>query len=216
MPVYNPNEAWLKEAVDSILNQTFKDFEIIIADDGSEKSFGYPWISNKKIRVLHHNKNYNQATAMNTGLKHASGEYICFLDCDDKWAPDKLNKQVEYLDKHKEIDMVYADGWYINEKGEVTKNFLLIDDPSNILKFNHISVLSTMVRKSVFDKVGYFDEKLFRSQDWEMWVRIYKARFSIKKMNDQLVYYRQHANQKNVNIPVEEAHAYIRRKHNLT
>jgi len=217
MPSYNPNEEWLNEALDSILKQTFKDFEIILVDDGS-KNDEYLWdvvLRDKRIKVFFHKKNRNQASAMNTGLKKSSGDYICFLDCDDKYAPEKLKNQLIYLIKNKEVDMVYSDGWYIDEDGKIKGKYTLIDDPKNILKFNHISYLSVLIRKKVFDKVGYFDEKLNRSQDWDMWVRVYKAGFVIKKMKERLIYYRIHPKQKNVLIPIEGAHAYIRRKHNL-
>ena len=216
MPVYQPNK-WLEEAIDSVLNQDFEDFEIILVDDGSDDSSYLSWVNkkDKRIKIFEHDKNRNQASAMNTGLKNASGQYICFLDRDDKYAPNKLSKEVGYLDNHKEVDMIYSDGWYINEKGNIIGPFMLIEDPSNILKFNHIAYLSVLIRKSVFDKVGYFDENLQRSQDWDMWVRIYKAGFTIKKINEQLHYYRIHPDQKSTLIPAEEAHNYIKNKHNL-
>ena len=215
IPVYNPNSGWLIDAVDSIISQG-TDFEIIIVDDGSEfAEIIQPFEEyDSRIKVIRHDKNLNQASAMNTGLKNAKGKYICFLDYDDMFIEGKLDKQLTFMKTHSDVDMIYADGYYL--KNGNASDYNLNGNPTNLLEWNCICVGSVMVKKEVFDKVGLFDTNLNRSHDWDMWVRIFKAGFDIHHMNERCgIYYRIHDKQKSTLINSDEAHKYIKERHGL-
>ena len=111
MPVYN-EEVYLEKAIKSVLNQSFKDYEIIIIDDASNDNTNK--IARKfsdahdNIRLLAHKKNKLRSGALNSGLAVAKGEYICFLDGDDLYVGEKLKDQVMFLDSNPDIDLVYS------------------------------------------------------------------------------------------------------------
>ena len=216
MPVYNPNSKWLADAVDSIIDQSFTDFELLIVDDGSDNPSACDDFTewDDRIKVLRHDYNMNQASALNTGLRNAKGKYICFLDYDDMFIEGKLDKQLTFMKTHSDVDMIYADGWYLHDDGITEYN--LNDNPENLLNWNIVCVGSVMVRKKVFDEVSYFDTNLDRSHDWDMWIRVYKTGFKIQKMEERCgIYYRLHPGQKSKNINANKAHNYIKEKHNL-
>ena len=122
IPTYNRAKL-LPRAIKSVLNQTFKDFEVIIVDDGStdntEEVINEFQKHNKRIKYIRHEKNKGAAAARNTGIKIAQGEYIAFQDSDDEWLPNKLEKQMEIFESAPaEIGVVYTDygEWVIVEK----------------------------------------------------------------------------------------------------
>lgn len=215
MPIFNPNMEWLESAIDSVINQTFTDWELIIINDGSTKNIKFPrkistLIESKKIIVAQYSKNRNQATAMNVGIDIARGDYICFLDYDDKYHEDKLKIQFNFLENN-DYDMVYNDGYYINENDNIIREMDLPQFSSQILNENLIAVGGVMVKRECFDKLK-FDMNINRSQDWEMWIKLYKNNFKIIHHKDKLFYYRVHDKQKSIIIPKEKTHNYIKEK----
>ena len=109
IPTHNPNEIYLREALDSVFRQTYQDFEVIVVDDGSS-------VDTKKMLSPYGNRihyfykdNCGANTARLLGLKKAQGEYIALNDDDDIWVPDKLQKQVEFLDACPELDLIFSD-----------------------------------------------------------------------------------------------------------
>lgn len=175
MSVYN-EERYVAEAIDSILQQTFRDFEFVIIDDGSVdhtpmvlKNYHDP-----RLKV-YHQTNQGQSSALNQGIRLASGSYIARMDADDISLPQRLEREVHFLDAHPKIGLVGT--WCVKvdartgqqrlqslpEEDAVIRKFLTVDNP-----FIHSSV---MIRKSVLDMVGLYDER-FIWQDYELWVRI--------------------------------------------
>lgn len=217
MPCFNPQKDWVIEAVQSIINQTYTNWELIIVNDGTDIPLKFSEIKDmdERIKIIFHDKNYNQATALNTGVAESKGKFITFIDTDDKWHKDKLQIQLNYFDEFKEIDIVYTDGYYIDENSRVIREMNLCDCNNNIFEFNPISVGSVMIKKKVLDKVNCFDENLNRSQDWDMWIQIYKEGYVIEHIIENLFYYREHPKQKSKVVSQKEAHDYIKKKHNL-
>ena len=120
IPTYNRGK-YIAATINTVLNQTYKDFEIIVIDDGSTddtqrelEQFG------GKIKIITQ-PNSERAVSRNNGVKNSTGAYIAFLDSDDLWSPDKLEKQVEVLDNLKDIVLVYGQSYRINNKGEQIK-----------------------------------------------------------------------------------------------
>lgn len=198
IPAYNAMK-YLPETLTSVIFQTFNDFEVVIINDGSSDGIE-DYISrftDTRVKIISQ-PNKGLATARNTGIAHAKGEYIAFLDADDIWEKTKLEKQVLALDKNPEVGLVYTWVTYINHQGKSTgrifRHQVEGDVWQQLTKHNIIECGSVpMVRRSCFDVVGVFDENLSRfnvNEDWDMWLRI-AARYSFKVVKEALVYYRQ-------------------------
>lgn len=195
LPVYNA-ERYVAEAISSILTQTFTDFELIIINDGSTDNSGNVIKQFKDQRIiLVEQNNQGLATSLNNGLKIAKGRYIARQDNDDVSAPDRFQKQVEYLEKHPGIGLLGTAALIVDENNKETgrfhqhplsshelKYFLLFDNP-----FVHSSV---MIRRTVMQQVGpYYTGKQY-FEDYNLWSAI--ARVSgVANLPDKLVRYRE-------------------------
>ena len=194
IPVFN-GEKYIREAIDSVLNQTFKDFEVIVIDDGS-KDNTLSIIKEYKSKIRWKSQeNRGQASATNEGIKMAEGEYIAYLDADDVCMPERLEVEAEYLDDHLDVGLVYSSYCQMNSVGEVERvvkalphnNFLL-------LQKDYIARSSVVHRKNCLDEVGLFDESITGDDDWDMWIRI-SEKFGIGYVERPLVKYRVHGEQ---------------------
>lgn len=182
IPTYNRAHL-IHRAIKSVLDQTYKDLEIIIVDDGSKdntedivKNF-----KNNKIRYIKHKKNKGASAARNTGVKASRGEYIAFQDSDDEWFPDKLEKQIKAFNTSSPgVGVVYS-GFY---KVEGDKKIYVPNDDrftykegnihGELLKGNFVGTPAVLIKKECFEKVKYFDEYIPALEDWELWIEISK------------------------------------------
>ena len=188
---------YLPIAINSVLDQTFRDWEVIIVNDGSTDNIEtwFSTLDNPNIQLINQ-LNQGSAVARNTGLSHASGEYIAFLDADDIWVSSKLEEQVNVLDQEPKVGLVYswvgsidAEG---NIKGKTRKNSYSGNVFKDIAKHDILECGSTpMIRRSCFDTVGIFDPALAYAQVWDMWIRI-AAKFQFQVIEKTLIYYRYH------------------------
>ena len=189
IPTYNQSQ-YLEEAVESVLNQTYKNIEIIIVDDGSTdntpeviKSF-----DNKIIYIQQKNK--GASGARNTGIKKANGQYIAFLDSDDLWLKNKLEKQIKFIQNNPEIGLL-GTGCYqmidinkmIYKKIFPAKNEILQKD---LIKYNPFIQSSVMIKKDVFNSIGLYDEKFKESEDYDLWLRI-AQKYKVANLEQALV-----------------------------
>lgn len=198
IPAYNSMN-YLPETIASLLAQTFTDWEAIVVNDGSTDETEQ-WVSqhsDRRIKLISQ-ENQGLSGARNTGIAHATGDYIAFLDADDLWSPTKLEKQVQCLDENPEAGLVYTWVAYIDENARPTGRIFKNQAEGNVWKtlIEHNIVESgsvAMVRRECFDTCGTFDRNL-RSfvEDWDMWLRI-AARYPFKVVQEPLVYYRQHS-----------------------
>ena len=173
MPVYNTEEEYLREAIESILNQTYKDFEFIIVNDGSTNNAEDVILSYKDERIRYHfQENQGIATALNNGFDMAQGEYIARMDSDDISLPDRFAKQVEFLDNHPDISVLGT--W---AKFFPAKKNSVIDHPEfpcyiDFILSCKIVHPSAMLRKKSFDMYNLRYNKEFNSaEDYELWSR---------------------------------------------
>lgn len=191
------------EAIDSVLTQTFKDFEIILVDDGSKDNTKEVLERySSSIRYVYQ-KNKGRAEARNTGIKIAQGEYIAFLDDDDIWLPNKLEKQVIFLDSNPDIGLVHTFTEIIDEHGnpqeEETKNRLRQYEKSLFLGYTYEGISrcgimfmsSVMLRKLCLEKTGLFDPNIEGHEDWDFSLR-FALRYRIGTLLEPLVKYRIH------------------------
>ncbi|KOP27853.1 glycosyl transferase family A [Hapalosiphon sp. MRB220] len=195
IPAYNAM-TYLPETLESVLQQTFTDFEILIINDGSSDNI-VEWthqIADPRVRLISQ-PNQGVSVARNTGITHAQGEYIAFLDADDLWQPTKLEKQVHYLEDNPEVGLVYTWTAFVDQWGKHTGIVLAFHAEGNvweqIVVRDMISNGSTpMVRRSCFETVGVFDPSFRYAPDRDMWTRI-AARYSFGVVKEPLILYRQ-------------------------
>ena len=196
MPTFNRIK-YLCEAIDSVLAQTYKDYEIIVVDDGSMddtkealKCYG------DRIRYFYCN-NRGVAGARNFGINQASGEYIAFLDDDDLWLNDKLARQIPVLDNDHMLAFVCADTYVIDARGRVIKAWRKgvhnQETFGSLYESDFAYTLTVVARKSCLNEVGPFDEMLTGSEDYDMWLRLAK-KYKFKHIPLFLAKYRLHEN----------------------
>jgi glycosyltransferase involved in cell wall biosynthesis len=213
MPVYN-GEKHLREAVDSMLAQSFPDFELVIVNDGStdrsvEIIEGY---DDPRIRLIENSLGKGVVGARNTGIANANGEYVAMMDCDDIACPTRLEEQVAFLDDHPDFGMIGAWSEMIDEGIRVAGNFMSCSaSPEaipSLLLFNNCFTQSTVViRKTALPEVGY---RFYPgAEDYDLWVRI-AQRAKVWNLQKVLVKYRVHTssisfeNAANINTYVRE------------
>ena len=175
IPSYNRKE-FLKRSIDSAINQTKKPFEIIVVDDGSTDGTETMIKSDYDFVKFIKQKNKGVSAARNVGIKVSIGEWICFLDSDDEWKKDKLEKQIIAMKSNPGYKFFHSNeiwiknGIRINQKKKHKKYGGDIFD--KCLDMCRISPSSVMINKTVFDKVGNFNEDLVVCEDYELWLRI--------------------------------------------
>jgi glycosyltransferase involved in cell wall biosynthesis len=205
IPAYNAI-AYLKEAVDSVLKQTFTDFEVLIVDDGSSDGT-VEWASqipDPRVRLISQ-ENQGSSGARNTGITAAQGEYIALLDADDIWQPTKLQKQVRYLEENPSIGLV--DTWtvLINQQGQSTGKIVVSyaegDDVwKQLVQFKPVCPCDStpLIRRRCFETVGLFNTELPFLEDLDMWIRL-ASQYRFGVIKEPLVQYRQHPGSKSTN-----------------
>jgi glycosyltransferase involved in cell wall biosynthesis len=178
IPTYNRGKL-ITRAIESVFKQTYRDFEIIIIDDGSKDETPNvlaPYLN--RIKYIYQ-ENRGISAARNQGIRQASGDYIAFLDSDDEWVEDKLAIQVEILDNNKNIGIVHNKLIILNENGEKVGMKPKKDSGKNFQELvavgGDLPTSSVITRKECFDKAGLFDEELPTMEDFEMWLRIARS-----------------------------------------
>ena len=175
IPTYNRIEL-LKRSIDSVINQTIKPSEIIIVDDGSNDGTE-AMVKNKYDSLkLITQKNKGASAARNSGIKASSGEWICFLDSDDEWKNDKLEKQITAATNNSDYKFFHSNeiwiknGKRINQKKKHKKYGG--DIFKKCLDMCRISPSSVLIEKNIFEEIGFFNENLVVCEDYELWLRI--------------------------------------------
>lgn len=184
IPVYN-GERYLAEALDSVLAQEQPAFEVIVVDDGSKDGTRNIAWSYKDVRYIYQ-ENQGQTAALNTGLEHAAGELIAFLDSDDLWTKSKLRQQVDYLMTNPEVDIVIGQMRNFSDQG--------CEMPQGGKKLTGIGTM--LIRSKVFERIGGFDPDYVHGKAVDWIFRAKEAGVSIRVLPDVIMYRRIHdANQ---------------------
>lgn len=197
MSVYN-GEKYLKEAIGSILNQTYTNFEFIIIDDcSSDSSISIIQSYNDPRIVLIQNKeNLGLTKSLNEGLRQAKGEYIARMDADDCMMPNRLEKQLDFLHKNTSVIVVGSSAFIIDENGVQIGIKKTITDHSQLrfhmLFKNQILHPTTMFRKDEIIKLGAYNEQYRFAQDYDLWSRILEKEYLISNIEEPLMKYRLH------------------------
>ena len=175
IPVFNGAQ-YIQGAIESVLNQTFKDFEIIVVDDGSTddtKALLEPWVKEEKIKYIYQ-QNKGLAGARNTGIRHAGGKFLKFLDCDDLLYPEQLERQVEHLmDKPQSIISATSYELEFESKKKISINLYLKENQlAQFIEGNPCPAHTILVHRSLVEQAGGFDETLLSHEDSDLWLRI--------------------------------------------
>jgi glycosyltransferase involved in cell wall biosynthesis len=196
MPVYN-GEKYLSEAIDSVLNQTYKDFEFLIINDGS--SDGSVDIINSyndpRIRLINNEKNLQLIATLNLGLDLAKGKYIARMDCDDIAFPERLEEQVAFMDANPEVGILGS--WYNRSDNSqlVTRPVHHEEIKVNLLKGAAILHPTSIFRTEFFVKNNLkFKPEYIHAEDYELWVRASEL-FKLANIPKSLLQYRKHPKQ---------------------
>jgi glycosyltransferase involved in cell wall biosynthesis len=177
IPTYNRANV-IGAAIQSVMRQTYQNHEIIVVDDASSddtesvvKSF-----SDRKIIYVKHQQNSGAPSARNTGIEKARGACIAFLDSDDEWLSEKLEKQMEVFERSPQIGLVYTGFDVVLERGKVLRSFLKPDRGrvfERLLSENFIGTTSSaMAKRELLQKIGGFDPLLKSCQDWDLYLRL--------------------------------------------
>ena len=200
MPTYN-HAQFIGEAIDSVLNQTYKNLELIIIDNYSKDNTAEIVASYKddRIKYLKFKNNGIIAASRNYGIRHSQGGYIAFLDSDDIWLPFKLKLQVDRLNAYSDIGLVYSK-CFVMKDGKVhrTSPHMNLYNGyvfNNMIFITNVSILTAVIKRDVVEKIGLFDEdkKLIGIEDLNYWIRLSKE-FKVMSINRPTAIYREHSN----------------------
>jgi glycosyltransferase involved in cell wall biosynthesis len=189
IPTYN-RVTFLKDAIDSVLAQTFLDFELIVVDDGSTDDTPKLLSSyNNKARVITQT-NQGPSAARNRGIEAAKSEWIAFLDSDDVWKPDKLKKQVQFITDNPDIKICQTEEVWIRngkrvnprKKHEMHSGWIY----EKCLPLCIVSPSSVIIHQDVFEKAGLFDETMLACEDYDLWLRV-TPHYPVFLVREQLI-----------------------------
>lgn len=198
IPAFNV-ASFIGEALESALSQTFKDYEIIVINDGSPDTEALERVLSAYHENILYLKQHNRgaAAARNTGLHVARGEFVAFLDADDLWLPNYLESQMRFLENDKRCDLVYADAMIFGESPLAGKTYMETSPSNGEVNFSslitqkcNVITSGVVARKRLIDEVGCFDEELHRAHDFDLWLRLVRHGARVSYQREILLRYR--------------------------
>lgn len=203
MPVYNA-ERFLRYSIDSVLSQTYVDFELILVNDCSKDNSlmimrEYEQ-KDSRVKVFSNEQNRGVSYTRNFGVENASGEYIAFLDSDDMWTSDKLQKQFELIDKYPDIDICFSGSAFVDTEGNKSDYVFSIPEKvtyKELLKQNVISCSSVLIKKDWLIKYPMQYDNMH--EDFAVWLQVLRDNGVARAVNEPLLIYRVDKNSKSGN-----------------
>jgi len=200
IPTYNRPD-YLDRLLKSIKMQTFKNFEVIIIDDSSPQKSGYRKVIenySRSITICYYRNNINRGAqyCRNRGISLSKCKYIAFVDDDDEWLPNKLEKQIILFEsKSKNVALIYSWANTINQNNEIIFKYRKIFKKDNLMALLDSCFIpspTVMIKREIFESVGGFDERLPSCQDWDMWTRIVEYGFEYDLVEEVLALHHKH------------------------
>lgn len=190
LPTYN-GAKYLRQSIDSCLNQTYKNIELIIVDDGSRDET--PQIirsyQDDRIKYIRHDKNKRLPHALNTGFSKATGDYLTWTSDDNYYAADAIESMIVSLQTNKTVDFVYANYFIINDNGEILQS--ISAGPGKKLKEENCIGPCFLYRRKVYEVLGGYNPDEFLAEDYEYWIRVFK-RFRMQQLEKFIYWHRLH------------------------
>jgi len=222
IPSYNSSR-FIQETIDSVLNQSFKNFEVIIVDDGStDGQFDLIFAfcqKDERVRYIYQ-QNRGVASARNAGFNHSSGNYVAFLDADDIWLPENLSAKLAKFEE-REYGLVHSDGYFIDENSGIKEGLMVGEEGMlliDLLEWKKTQVpgpSSILVKRKVLEEIGPFDTNLSTSADLDFFLRV-ASRFIIGRVQKPTWKYRLHDYNMHKNIlRMERDMLYVYKKASL-
>ncbi|ACK69700.1 glycosyl transferase family 2 [Gloeothece citriformis PCC 7424] len=213
MPVYNPPENYLREAIESVLNQVYSNWELCIADDASTEPHVKLVLNeylkqDSRIKVIFRENNGHISKASNSALELATGEFIALLDHDDVLTPHAFYELALLLNSHPEADMIYSDQDYMDDQGQLINPYFKPDWSPDAFLANMYTCHLGLYRHSIVKEIGGFRVGFEGSQDYDLVLRFTEKTERIFHLPDILYHWRTHAASTNIN-PQAKSYAFI-------
>jgi len=198
MPYYK-KDVFIDKTIESILNQTYQDIEILIIDDelNEQSSKVLKKLSNldKRIKILSNEKNLGAGLSRNKGIKMATGEYIAFCDCDDLWSRFKLEDQLNFMKKF-DIDFSFTAYQVIDKEGKIigsrsAKNNISFDE---LILSCDIGLSTVMLKKKLFNNKNFYFPNIKTKEDYVVWLKLSQNGVKMKGINKNYSYWRKLGN----------------------
>jgi glycosyltransferase involved in cell wall biosynthesis len=200
LPCYNGSR-WISQSIESVLAQTYKDFELIIVDDRStdnSREIISSYLYDERVHYIYQ-ENRGFSGALNRGIRESRGAFIGFIGQDDLYMPNKLQVQVKYFNEHKDADLIHSNYCSVDSSGRIIRvrdiKIPRFSSKEKLIEYlfinNFIGFETALVKRRCFDKVGLFDERMVGFSDHDMWLRI-AGEFNIAYIDLILVKKREH------------------------
>jgi glycosyltransferase involved in cell wall biosynthesis len=192
LPTYN-GARYIAESIQSCLDQTYPHWELIVVDDASTDHT--PCLvadfaaQDSRIRLIRHAENKKLPGALNTGFAQATGQYLTWTSDDNSYRPEALDVMVDFLNRHPDVGIVYADYSIVDEMGHVLRR-VHVANPNRLTDKACVDVCF-MYRRTVYETIGGYDETLFLVEDYDYWLRA-STRFRLQPLHRDLYLYRRH------------------------
>ena len=194
MPTYNAAE-YIERSLESILRQSFKDYELIIIDDGStdgtieliEKQ------EDDRIYLIQREEESGITSALNRGIDEARGQYVARHDADDWSSPDRFDKQITYLETHPNVALLGTGAYLVDEDGKQIAKRRVLSNPevADLIDHNEFIHGSVMMRREPLVDLGGYDERFLTAEDYDLWLRL-ADQYSVANIDEPLYHFRQH------------------------
>jgi len=180
IPTYNRAHL-IGRAIQSVLNQTYQNFEVIVVDDGSTDNTEeiVKGFNDSRICYIRHSENRGASATRNAGIEGAHGEYIAFLDSDDEWLPEKIKRQMQAFERSDpQVGVIYTGAIFVNQHGEAIAGYEAPELRGSVLRELLISNQirgggsSVVAKRDHLNRIGGFDEALPACEDWDLWLRL--------------------------------------------
>ncbi len=225
MATYNDKPEYIHKSIDSIINQTYGKFELLIIDDSTDDEARVTidsFNSDSRVHIHRENKKLGFVPSLNKGLSLSKGDYIARMDGDDVASLDRFEKQVEYLNSHPYTDILGGQINIINEHGKITGARSYPLGGLKLLAFfairTPVAHPTVMFRRSIVDAGHIYDESLIKAEDIDFWIRMYNEGYKFNNLPDTLVNFRVESGfmEKRVTNHDQEAYVLKARRNNFT
>ncbi len=188
IPMYNASD-YILECLNSVINQSYQNLEIILVDDNSKDDTlkKVASLNDNRIKLIKFKKNHGAALTRNKGIEEATGDYLCFLDSDDLWVKDKIEKQVKFI---KDKAFIYSKYYYLRKTKTHLAEVPMSYTYHQLLKNSGIFTSTVMLNMTYLKKEDIYMPNIRRGQDYACWYRVLKKVGTAYGMSDALAYYR--------------------------
>ena len=197
MATYNENRGFLQNCIQSILNQTYGDFEFLIVIEPGESNRDYlnhVSVADNRIRIIENTSRLGVAASRNRAIMESRGKYVALIDGDDYCDVNRFEKQIAFLERNPEISVVGSNMFLVDEKDNIVGERKYPELPDDIRRYFLLVMAmanpTIMTRMKDLKKIGLFDEHFSKAEDFELWLRFLVGKKKMYNLRDHLVYYR--------------------------